>query len=149
LPVCHELVAYTTDRIGILQNPWDYKKHIHVTIREAVAAVVPGASPTAVADPKVFKWVSCWYMPSRCVSHIMLQVRQKAVYEWMQKFYATASALVLDTYGSLTAEERDKVAEDALYNTCFAFCKEPHPTVSIDCTVSLSAAYCRDRVPGR
>jgi hypothetical protein len=48
----------------------------------------------------------------------------------MPKFYATASALVSDTYGKLTADERDKVADDALYNTRFAFCKEPHPKVS-------------------
>jgi hypothetical protein len=60
----------------------------------------------------------------------MLQVRQKAVYKWMPKFYVTASALVSETYGELTADERNKVANDALYNTRFAFCKEPHPTVS-------------------
>jgi hypothetical protein len=55
----------------------------------------------------------------------------------MPKFYITASALVSKTYGKLTADERAKVANDALYNTRFAFCKEPHPKVS-----SVFFCYC-------
>jgi hypothetical protein len=58
LPICYELVAYTTDRVGILQNPWDYKKHVRVIIRDAIAAVAPGVSPTDASDPEVFNWVS-------------------------------------------------------------------------------------------
>jgi hypothetical protein len=75
----------------------------------------------------------------------MSQVRQKAVYEWMPKFYVTASALVSATYGKLTADERDKIADDALYNTRFAFCKEPHASVSSMFAFSVA---CTDRTAG-
>jgi hypothetical protein len=49
----------------------------------------------------------------------------------MKKFFNTASALVEDKYSALSEDERDAVADDALYTTRFAFCKEPDAKVSI------------------